>query len=418
MNQNRENILAAREKKHVKIKKLKSAFKTVITVKSNFPGDNKSNNLTYLLVDYFMNQIELGSNTHIEFNDSLDGPYYLIGTDDNPMSLKKHLINIEENHPLGRFIDLDVFDGKKTLSRNYLRKCFLCNKDAFICMRENNHSINDLVSHIESKVLEYFAEETKEIMDEVIQYELDLHPKFGLVTPLTCGSHKDMSYDLMVKAKESILPFIKSMFIIGWTNDSLDKVFSLIRKIGLEAETQMLKVTNGVNAYKGLIFNLGVVATAYSYSLYNHINLNRINEVIINMSSVLQEDFNIESNTFGYSAYKNYNILGARGEILRGIPNVINALEYLKDFSDQSKLDTLMYLIINTEDTVLLKRSGSLEFYYQVKKLFKDALLYKKQDINDLNQFCINHNLSFGGSADLLIVTMFLKKIRALFLRS
>jgi len=34
--------------------------------------------------------------------------------------------------------------------------------------------------------------------------------------------------------------------------------------------------------------------------------------------------------------------------------------------------------------------------------------------VNGLNQLCIENNLSFGGSADLLVVTVFLKKINDL----
>ena len=38
--------------------------------------------------------------------------------------------------------------------------------------------------------------------------ELDLHPKFGLVTPISNGSHKDMNYKLMIKARMLLCPIL------------------------------------------------------------------------------------------------------------------------------------------------------------------------------------------------------------------
>ncbi len=418
MSDYQDMILVERERKQVKIEKLKNTFKTVVTVKSNLPGEHKQNYLSYLLVDYFMNNISLNEDSHIEYNDGYDGPNYLIGTNENAKQIKDRMTIIENTHKLGRFIDIDVFSEIKSLSRGYLRKCYLCDQPAMVCIRQKNHQTQELIDYIEEQVINYFKSLTRDIIDESIMFELDLHPKFGLVTPFTNGSHDDMNYHLMIKSKEAILPYIIDMFIIGWSSESLDMIFHKIRKIGMRAEEYMLKVTDGVNAYKGLIFNLGIVTTAFSYCLFNHINLNHINTIISKMTKKIIDDFNIESNTFGYFAFKNYNILGARGEVQKGILNVIEALDFLNDFSIESRLKTLMFLITKSEDTVLLKRAGSLEFYYQIKDLFKNALFNKKQKIDELNQYCIDHNLSFGGSADLLIVTMFLKRIRTLFLHT
>lgn len=72
------------------------------------------------------------------FYDDFDGPYYLLGTNLNPRYVKNELISIEENTKLGRFIDLDVYDGIKTLTRGFMRKCYICENPAFICIREKN----------------------------------------------------------------------------------------------------------------------------------------------------------------------------------------------------------------------------------------------------------------------------------------
>ena len=49
------------------------------------------------------------------------------------------------------------------------------------------------------------------------------------------------------------------------------------------------------------------------------------------MSIDILKDFNTSNKTFGHFAYEQYNILGARGEVHKGIPNVKKALSYLKN---------------------------------------------------------------------------------------
>jgi len=200
------------------------------------------------------------------------------------------------------------------------------------------------------------------------------------------------------------------MFSVGW-NSKLDEVFPKIRVLGLQAEQAMYKATNNINSYKGLIFNLGILVSAYGYIFVNHHDLENIYDVVQSMSKNILKDFNKSNSTFGHYAYEQYNILGARGEVHKGIPNVKKALGYLKDFSQSSRINTLMYLISVTDDTVLLKRSKDIDQYKEIKKMFKEKVNSSTEEIIELDKYCIKNNLSFGGSADLLILTIFLKKI-------
>lgn len=411
MNDLYEEILFAREQRFAKIQFLKNNFKTVIAVKTNFPGLNKNHKLSYLLTDYFCKLISNDFITSKEYFDGKDGPFYLIGSDIDALRVKTELMDIEDNHPIGRFIDFDVFDGKKTLSRDKFRKCYLCKDDAITCSREQKHSTRELVDFMNQEVLSFFKGEIKQIIDDCILLELNLDPKFGLVTPCTNGSHKDMSYQLMIDAKNAILPFFEMMFEIGWSTKNFEIIFSEIRLIGLKAEEAMYNVTGNVNAYKGLIFDMGILVTSYSYVLYNHLHISKIFNIVKKMSKNILNDFNEPSTTFGYYAYKEYNVLGARGELYNGIPNVKKALEYLVDLKGESRLRTLMFLISRIDDTSLLKRANSYDLYKKIKKLFSINLYSEEKKIRDLNDYCIDNNLTFGGSADLLILTIFLKKI-------
>jgi triphosphoribosyl-dephospho-CoA synthetase len=109
-----------------------------------------------------------------------------------------------------------------------------------------------------------------QLCDEAIMAELNLHPKFGLVTPLTNGSHKDMNYNLMIKAKGAIIPYFIKMFEETYnSNKNIKEIFENVRNIGIEAEKAMFSQTNGINAYKGLIFALGLVVTSIAIKLSN-----------------------------------------------------------------------------------------------------------------------------------------------------
>jgi holo-ACP synthase CitX len=405
-----EKILASREERYQKIKILKSDYETVITVKTNIPGTNKNLKVTYALIKMVKNLIPKIYISKLLFFDAFDGPYYLIGSNYEAYGIKSTLMSIEDNHSLGRFIDLDVFDGQKTLVREIPRKCYICNDIAFNCIRQEKHSVEELIQFVETRAFEYFRNEASRLIDESILLELNLHPKFGLVTPNTRGSHKDMNYNLMTRARNAILPYFVQMFDVGLKN-KLDDVFPIIRKIGLKAEQEMYKVTNNINAYKGLIFNLGILVAAYGYIFINHHDLDNIYDVVQTMAKDILGDFDNSKNTFGQFAFEQYNILGARGEVHNGIPNVENALKYLKNFSQESRIKTLMYLISVTDDTVLLKRSKDIDQYNNIKRLFKSKLGGSQEEILELDKYCIKNNLSFGGSADLLILTIFLKKI-------
>jgi len=406
-----DKILISRENRFAKMQKLKAAYNAVITVKSNIPGDNKKLNIAYFLVKRYFKLIPKELYDFFEFYDDFGGPYYLLGSNNNPKHIKKELILIEENTKLGRFIDLDVYDGLKILSRGFMRKCYICDNPAFVCNRENNHSLDELLDFVKNKIKMVLVKETKNLIDKSILTELNLHPKFGLVTPYTNGSHSDMNYSLMINAKDAILPYLVKMFEVGFCEIKIDSIFYKIRQIGLEAEEAMLNKTNNINAYKGLIFNMGLMVAAYGHVLYYNGSLDNIFDEVKEISKPVIKDFNTDINSFGLKAFKDFNIKGIRGEALNGFGSVKKALPYLKDLSDSSLIKTLIFIISEIEDTVLLKRAKTYEFYLEIKKIFKQHLISNEEAILSLNEFCLNNNLSFGGSADLLVLTVFIKLI-------
>lgn len=72
-------------------------------------------------------------------------------------ALKIATCKLEEEHPLGRLMDIDVFEVTGTLlSRTQFgftkRRCLLCDEQAIICAKEQRHSYEALNSHIKALV--------------------------------------------------------------------------------------------------------------------------------------------------------------------------------------------------------------------------------------------------------------------------
>ena len=68
----KERILESREERFQKMQFLKKDFKTVITVKTNIPGDDKNINVAYTLVKLFKDLIPKSFLDRVMFFDSND----------------------------------------------------------------------------------------------------------------------------------------------------------------------------------------------------------------------------------------------------------------------------------------------------------------------------------------------------------
>jgi triphosphoribosyl-dephospho-CoA synthetase len=71
----------------------------------------------------------------------------------------------------------------------------------------------------------------------------------------------------------------------------------------------------------------------------------------------------------------------------------------------------LKELIIMADDTVLLKRSKTLENYYGIKEQMKNLDTRERSEVEAFTEKAIEMNLSFGGAADLMVATIFIHLI-------
>lgn len=414
MNGELSPVLRAREARYHLIQKRLMTYPTIICIKANIPGANKNIPISYWLVKMFSNQIHLKQEIHREVITSLDGIYTLIYLSDmDGMHLKSEMISLEDRTPFGRLIDIDVFQQFQELHRPIKRKCIICDEDAVVCHRMNKHSEAELLEQIHSIFWNAFQVELNQIIDDSMMMELNLDPKFGLVTPLSKGSHADMDYALMCHAKESILPYLSKIFFLSLAFDGeLFELRKQIREIGKDAEKKMLEATNGINAYKGLIFNLGFALSALALSLKASAEFESIFENLKALSVGLSLELSTGTDSFGKKAYQEYGLGGARKEMEQGLPSVEKCIRQYGRALESNLMGALIYFIHAIEDTTLLKRAGSIEKYREVKTLFHKLDPSDLKAIQTLSDSCVSEQLSFGGSADLLVVSIFLTKIK------
>jgi triphosphoribosyl-dephospho-CoA synthetase len=339
------------------------------------------------------------------------------------MSIKHFLMHIEETHPLGRFIDLDVYNHPdKSISRMDigapLRTCMLCEEPAILCMRYEKHSIDDMLFFIEKETHQFLLQDIKKQIDLSILTELELEDKFGLVTKTSSGSHPDMDYALMVKAKDAIIDDLIDIFELGLRAENLEGLFLQAKNIGIKAEKGMLDATQGINCYKGLITVLGFACLASGYALSHQDPFMSIFSHIKTLSKDLHQDFDKPLHTFGIKAFQTHQITGIRGECQKGLSTIQKILDVYPKLTKDDPLTlrkALRDLIVLSEDTVFLKRSKSFERYQKIKAEIQTLNLDDSKQIKVYTNNMIKENISFGGSADLLVTAIYLQHIKHLF---
>jgi holo-ACP synthase CitX len=157
-------ILTARERRVERIEELLKYDQVIVSLRVNYPGVEKDNPCSRKIVEKINQYLlkEFGVQEGIALNEG-EGPVLIYLWDRmDGLKVKEAMVQIEENHPLGRLVDLDVYDKKSIgLSRQDLnlapRKCFLCNEFAFICIRNQTHDVNHILDYIKQVVEAYEA---------------------------------------------------------------------------------------------------------------------------------------------------------------------------------------------------------------------------------------------------------------------
>ncbi len=430
----RLKILEDREKRINLIQyKTNLSINFFVTVKSNICGENKNIKVTNILIPLFVNKVVQNFEVvNVESIKSYDGDYCLIEIKNkNFVQTKKTLVKLE-NTNLGRFIDLDLYckGENKSISRKDLklpsRKCIICNDEYNICVKLKRHTKEEVVQQIEKSVKHYFVDNLVNNTVFSLKQEVTAHPKYGLVTKKSSGKHKDMDYSTFLLSIEAIKPYLYEYAIEGFSFN--ENTFNKLRTIGKKAEVSMLKATNGINTYKGVIFLFGLLLPSVVHTVYNGYKFLNIKDDIKFLSKNILSDFvgvkNKKHLTYGEKIYIKYGILGVRGVAKGGMSVAFSLVEkYLYDESCENDLiiNILTEVMMNTDDTVLL-HNNNIETLSYIKKEASDIMSLGgysttkgKEKIEELTKKCIQQNISPGGSADLVSIILTLIKVKKIY---
>ena len=289
----------------------KNKDKTLVTIRINYPGIEKSNYITDDIVNIIYNDILTYYGKFIVFEDKYKNKEGIVAHflfDLDFVNVKKEMINVEEEHILGRCLDIDVYAYKNDkvigISRSDLfkkpRKCFICDLDAKLCSRAQTHTMEEIKNYFEVAYKEYkeMEKEIDSLSYEVSQEafkamisEVSTFASFGLVSPVSSGSHKDMDYYTFLNSAMTITPFLKEMFKIGYSYYLPEYIFDVIRNIGKECEEKMFEATNNINTHKGMIFLMGICMSAIGKNMYYKNEFYEMQEIIKSMVKNILDDF-------------------------------------------------------------------------------------------------------------------------------
>ncbi|MDG2962576.1 triphosphoribosyl-dephospho-CoA synthase CitG [Exercitatus varius] len=352
--------------------------------------------------------------------------------------LKRATVRLEDGSPLARLWDIDVIaaDGR-LLSRTEFdfppRPCLICSDDAKACARSRKHGFEEIYAEMQRRVqTAYFAEQIADGVYRALVREARLSPKPGLVDSLTNGAHKDMNLHTFEQSATALRPFFARFVLAGMASAKLpeSEVLAGIRPLGLEAEKAMFRATAGVNTHKGAIFAFGLVCAAIGRMYANHDEASV--ERICRLVSAFTQGLTAElahypahlAETAGVKLYREFGLTGARGEAESGFAIVRRNFTVLTsnqtESFDNQLLIMLLTLMAENQDTNVVHRGGiaGLTFVQQRARALLEAqkthqnptALYDALTAFDSD--CIERNLSPGGSADLLALTIFFHSLQ------
>ena len=359
--------------------------------------------------------------------------YAIYAVDADEHELKRLAEKIEEGSPIGRLFDIDVVDRDGNgLSREVPRACLVCGEAGRACARSRAHSAEEVyrvtVDLIEREMTRVDAERMANVAKESLVREVNTTPKPGLVDLSNNGSHRDMTPDTFYRSADALFGYFKDSFLIGASsrNAEPEATFSLLRKRGMLAESEMYSATGGVNTHKGAIYSFGIILGAIG-------RLWRVDKPATDTRDILAEAARLahgaektdfvaaDDSTAGMRCYRSYGVRGIRGEAADGFPSVSEiaipayrqavALGGDENFAG---LYALISLIAAVEDTALYNRGGreGAEFARsEAKKLLAADALPTLADYERLDAGFISRNLSPGGCADLLAISYFLMSL-------
>lgn len=265
---------------------------------------------------------------------------------------------------------------------------------------------------------------------QALQAELDTTPKPGLVDKDNNGAHRDMDYALMQRSIETLHPYFVKLALLGFA-DTLP-THTAIRDIGIEAEKAMLSATNGVNTHKGALFSMGLAVVAAAHEerkiAANEEQIlkerNGGEDVLVSLQTTIKAlaaSFPDTNGTHGSKA----KLLSKGTTAIKGaLDNAREGYEMLfaewlpfyierrKEHDAYTLHKTLLRIMCDLDDTNVIYRTNlaTAEEVKQEARALLDS--FSKAALKDMDRHYTTRNISPGGAADMLSLTIFIGSIQ------
>lgn len=263
------------------------------------------------------------------------------------------------------------------------------------------------------EAMEYIPESSipylvADLAERALRLELDTTPKPGLVDRQDNGAHKDMDYALMSKSISALRPYLTRLAL----DSAKDIDPAKIKEIGIEAEKAMLKATGGVNTHKGALFCIGLSVAAASCLACSTgaVEAYSFKELVSRAASEIPS----ARGTHGAEVKRSFKAVGALENARAAYPELFTDwLPYYRSLEgDPFRCHkTLLHIMTTLDDTNILHRRGAEGLAHaeaEAARLLED---FSESGLSSLNKDFIRENISPGGSADMLSLTIFIESI-------
>ena len=157
-----QELLDSRDRRARRQGELLSQFpgRALLCLTVQLPGPEKRNALSLKIARAGVEAIEKRFNPLFkETNDLETGFEGFFVIDGQPLEVKRAAAELEDTHPLGRLMDLDVIGPEGPIGRADIglqeRRCLICEKPARYCMRAGSHTHEELMAKIKQLVSSY-----------------------------------------------------------------------------------------------------------------------------------------------------------------------------------------------------------------------------------------------------------------------
>lgn len=266
-------------------------------------------------------------------------------------------------------------------------------------------NLKEAMEYIPKSTVPYLV---ADLAERALRMELDTTPKPGLVDRRDNGAHKDMDYALMSKSISALRPYLTRLAV----ESAKDIDPAKIKEIGIEAEKAMLKATGGVNTHKGALFCIGLSVAAASNlaSATGSVEAYSFKELVSRAASEIPS----ARGTHGAEAKRSFKAVGALENARAAYPELFADWlpYYLSLECDPFRCHkTLLHIMTTLDDTNILHRRGAEGLAHaeaEAARLLED---FSESGLSSLNKDFIRENISPGGSADMLSLTIFIESI-------